>query len=92
MNVLAMIPARMGSQRLPKKNLALLDGVPLINRAIRKCREAGCFDEVVIKLCSQGCSTEKILELYPDLTKEDIRGALEYAAASVDQREIPLPA
>jgi len=43
---IAMIPARMGSQRLPKKNLALLDGVPLINRAIRKCREAGCFDEI----------------------------------------------
>lgn len=44
--IAAMIPARMGSQRLPKKNLALLDGVPLISRAIRKCRAAGCFDEI----------------------------------------------
>jgi CMP-N-acetylneuraminic acid synthetase len=45
-NVLAMIPARMGSQRLPRKNLAELDGVPLIVRAIRKCRDVGCFDEI----------------------------------------------
>lgn len=41
-----MIPARMGSQRLPKKNLALLDGVPLIVHAIRKCQASGLFDEV----------------------------------------------
>lgn len=46
MTHLAMIPARMGSQRLARKNLALLDGVPLIVHAIRKCREAGLFDEV----------------------------------------------
>src|SRR3954469_19566323 len=45
-NVIAMIPARMGSQRLPKKNLRTLRGVPLIVRAIRKCQEAGCFDEI----------------------------------------------
>lgn len=43
---LAMIPARMGSQRLKQKNLRELAGVPLIVRAIRKCRAAGVFDEV----------------------------------------------
>ena len=46
MSILAMIPARMGSQRLPRKNLALLEGVPLIVHAIRKCRQAGVFDEI----------------------------------------------
>jgi CMP-N-acetylneuraminic acid synthetase len=43
---IAMIPARMGSQRLKQKNLRELGGVPLIVRAIRKCRDAGVFDEV----------------------------------------------
>lgn len=43
---LAMIPARMGSQRLARKNLRELAGVPLIVRAIRRCRAAGVFDEV----------------------------------------------
>lgn len=46
MKIVAMIPARMGSQRLPKKNLALLEGVPLIVHAIRKCQAVGLFDEI----------------------------------------------
>ncbi|GHC06818.1 cytidylyltransferase domain-containing protein [Cerasicoccus arenae] len=45
MNI-AIIPARMGSQRLARKNLRELGGVPLIVRAIRKCVAAGCFDEI----------------------------------------------
>lgn len=44
--ILAMIPARMGSQRLKQKNLRELAGVPLITRAIRKCQAAGIFDAI----------------------------------------------
>ena len=47
MNI-AMIPARMGSQRLAKKNLRELGGISLIVRAIRKCRAAGCFDQICV--------------------------------------------
>lgn len=45
MNI-AMIPARMGSQRLKQKNLREIGGVSLIVRAIRKCKAADCFDEI----------------------------------------------
>ena len=45
MNI-AMIPARMGSQRLKQKNLRELGGTPLIARAIRKCKRADVFDEI----------------------------------------------
>lgn len=45
MNI-AMIPARMGSQRLKQKNLRELGGMPTIVRAIRKCQAAGCFDAI----------------------------------------------
>ena len=45
-SVLAMVPARMGSQRLTRKNLRLLAGVPLAARAIDKCHAAGVFDGV----------------------------------------------
>lgn len=45
---IAMIPARMGSKRLPKKNLALLRGKPLIQHAIEKCLNSGSFDEVYV--------------------------------------------
>lgn len=46
MSLIAMIPARLGSQRLKQKNLQDLDGVPLITHAIRKCRDIDLFDEV----------------------------------------------
>lgn len=48
MKSIAMIPARMGSQRLTKKNLRPLAGQPLITHAIEKCQKAGCFDEIYI--------------------------------------------
>ena len=46
MKSVAMIPARMGSQRLPQKNLADFHGSPLIVHAIRKCFATKLFDEV----------------------------------------------
>ena len=43
---IAMIPARLGSRRLQKKNLREINGEPLIVWAIRKCRRAGVFDQI----------------------------------------------
>lgn len=48
MKIIAMIPARMGSQRIPKKNIRLLNGVPLISYIIRAAKEAGCFDDIYV--------------------------------------------
>jgi CMP-N-acetylneuraminic acid synthetase len=48
MKIVAMIPARMGSQRLKKKNLAPLAGQPLITHAVEKCKQTGLFDEIYI--------------------------------------------
>ncbi len=45
---IAMIPARMGSKRVPKKNIRLLNGVPLISYIIRAAKESGCFDEIYV--------------------------------------------
>ncbi|QNI83328.1 N-acylneuraminate cytidylyltransferase [Synechococcus sp. RS9907] len=46
LNIIAMVPARLGSQRLSKKNLRLLNGIPLVSRALKKCLESECFDEI----------------------------------------------
>ena len=43
-----MIPARLGSKRLPKKNLLEIKGKPLIEYAAVKCLQANVFDQVYI--------------------------------------------
>lgn len=44
--IIAMVPARLGSQRLAKKNLRKVGDVSLFAFALRRCKEAGCFDEI----------------------------------------------
>ena len=44
----------------------------------------------VVGMVADGMSEEDILQAYPDLELEDIREALRYAAAAVQEREIPL--
>ena len=46
--VLALIPARGGSKGIPGKNLALLDGRPLIAWAAEVALQAGVFEEVLV--------------------------------------------
>jgi CMP-N-acetylneuraminic acid synthetase len=44
--IIAMIPARLGSQRLKQKNLLKINDVPIISLAMRKANSLSCFDEV----------------------------------------------
>ena len=44
----AVIPARGGSKRIPRKNVKPLLGVPLIARAIAVVQASGVFDRVVV--------------------------------------------
>lgn len=46
MKIIAMIPARMGSKRIPRKNIRYIDGKPLIVRAIELAKESNAFDEI----------------------------------------------
>jgi uncharacterized protein (DUF433 family) len=46
----------------------------------------------VVGMVAEGMTTDEILADFPQLTLEDIHEALRYAAAAVDERELPLPA
>jgi 3-deoxy-manno-octulosonate cytidylyltransferase (CMP-KDO synthetase) len=48
MRVLGVIPARLGSTRLPNKPLQLLAGQPLITRVIQRVVDHGVMQEVVV--------------------------------------------
>ena len=62
MNVIAMIPARMGSERLKMKNLAMLNGRPLISYAIDAAKSSGVFSRVVVN--SDGDIFQRIAQRY----------------------------
>ncbi|WP_454913474.1 pseudaminic acid cytidylyltransferase [Stutzerimonas chloritidismutans] len=45
---LAVIPARGGSKRIPRKNIKLFCGKPMIAWSIEAALQSGCFDQVVV--------------------------------------------
>ncbi len=45
---LAVIPARGGSKRIPRKNIKLFYGKPMIAWSIETALRSGCFDQVVV--------------------------------------------
>ncbi|MBU3071027.1 pseudaminic acid cytidylyltransferase [Aestuariicella sp. G3-2] len=45
---LAIIPARGGSKRIPRKNIKIFCGKPMIAWSIEAALKSGCFDKVVV--------------------------------------------
>lgn len=54
---IAVIPARGGSKRIPRKNLRDFCGIPMIVRAIRTAREANLFDHIVVSTDDEEIAT-----------------------------------
>jgi pseudaminic acid cytidylyltransferase len=48
MVVVAIIPARGGSKRIPRKNIAMFNGHPMITYAIRAAQTSECFDKIIV--------------------------------------------
>lgn len=48
MKVAAIIPARGGSKRIPRKNIRLFNGIPMIAWSIQAAINSGCFDRVIV--------------------------------------------
>ena len=45
---LCIIPARGGSKRIPRKNIRMFAGLPMIAHAIRAAKDSGCFARIVV--------------------------------------------
>lgn len=58
MKILALIPARGGSKRVPGKNIKLLGGLPLIAWSIRAAQESGACSDILVST-----DDEKIAEV-----------------------------
>src|SRR5207237_5366032 len=77
-SVLALVPARGGSKGLPRKNLRLLGGKPLVVHAIEAGRAARLVDRVI-------CSTDdpEIAEVARAAGAEVLQRPAELAGAAV---------
>jgi 3-deoxy-manno-octulosonate cytidylyltransferase (CMP-KDO synthetase) len=53
MNIVAIIPARMGSSRFPGKPLEKILGIPMIGHVYNRCKMAKTINEVYIATCDQ---------------------------------------
>jgi N-acylneuraminate cytidylyltransferase len=48
MNIVAIIPARGGSKRIPRKNVKLFGGLPMIAYSIQAAQKAAVFDRIIV--------------------------------------------
>lgn len=46
--VVAVVPARGGSRRIPRKNVRIFCGRPMIEWSLAAARASGCFDRIVV--------------------------------------------
>jgi pseudaminic acid cytidylyltransferase len=52
-NIIAIITARGGSKRIPKKNIKEFFGKPMLNYAINACKDSGIFSEIMVSTDSE---------------------------------------
>jgi CMP-N-acetylneuraminic acid synthetase/quercetin dioxygenase-like cupin family protein len=65
MKIVAMIPARLGSTRVPNKNIRLLNNKPLVQYVIDTAKQLSCFDSVyvnsesdILREIAENCSVD----------------------------------
>ena len=62
-------------------NPAICNGKPVIRGTRIMVRN-------ILGMVAGGYAVDRILEAYPDLTREDVNAALEYAAKVVDEEQV----
>jgi CMP-N,N'-diacetyllegionaminic acid synthase len=93
MRTLGLVPARGGSTRAPRKNLAMLGGKTLVRRALETSLAAGCFDVVALssdddKILAEASGLDVIaLPRPPELATAQARvaGVVQHALAELEQ-------
>jgi 3-deoxy-manno-octulosonate cytidylyltransferase (CMP-KDO synthetase) len=86
--VLIVVPARVGSTRLPNKPLQLLGGVPLIHRVAQRALQVPGADRVVVATDSQAIAQAvEGLSVQVVLTRSDLESGTDRVAAVAARAE-----
>lgn len=74
MKPIAIIPARGGSKRIPRKNIQLVNGVPMIARAITTAIQSEIFSKVIVSTDDQEISeiSKRFGALVPKLRSQEL--------------------
>jgi pseudaminic acid cytidylyltransferase len=87
---LAVIPARGGSKRIPRKNIKLFCGRPIISWSIEAALQSRCFDRVIVSTddaeiaeVSQKCGAE-VPFVRPAELSDDHTGTTDVIAHAID--------
>lgn len=87
---LAVIPARGGSKRIPRKNIKLFCGKPMIAWSIEAAQQSGCFDRIIVSTddleiaeVAKACGAEVPFMRPPELS-DDYTGTIPVIAHAVE--------
>jgi CMP-N,N'-diacetyllegionaminic acid synthase len=90
---LALIPAKAGSRRLPRKNLAVVGGMSLVARAILSAAQSGSCGSIVVSTEDRDVAAEarrygaEVPFLRPPDLARDPAGVVDVAIHALDQLE-----
>jgi len=82
MSRVAIIPARGGSKRIPRKNIKVFCGKPMIAWSIEAAKASGCFDKIIISTDDQDIAEvaqqwgAEVPFMRPDHLSDDYTGTL----------------
>lgn len=86
---LAVIPARGGSKRIPRKNVKPFCGKPMLAWAVEAARESGCFDRIVVSTdddeiaeVARDCGADVPFRRLPELS-DDHTGTIPVVAHAI---------
>lgn len=87
MGNIAVIPARGGSRRIPRKNIRLFHGKPMLAYAIQVAQQSGIFDRIVVST-----DDDQIARIAERYGAESLRRPPELAVDEVGTQEVFLHA
>ena len=91
MKSVAIIPARGGSKRIPRKKLRLFCGKPIISYSIERALESTLFDQVLVSTDDEQIATVSreygatVDELRPPEFSDDVTGVLDVVSHEIRQ-------
>ena len=95
MKGVAIIPARAGSKRIPKKNIKLFNGIPMIHFALKVALESNIFDKIIVSSdsdeilsISKQLSNKITTYQRPEELSDDFTGTIPVINDAIDNLEI----